>query len=304
MVLARPSAVSVFLAFLAVTAFLPAVTSGAAEDDGTLSVSPSREPGVTDGDLQLIGVAPTGIEQVEFVRTSWTHGGTTGCSAGNVDRFGIDRGGDDPGTLLDENLLLDVKSATSTERRFQAEFYDPSAFGGSPPSIAAGDEIVTDVTGCVDTPDRPGWYRLESTIAGANGEVTLQSAYFYVCECDGESEARERLGAPPSASTDRTSTPAETVTQDESSDTNTPTRTPTPTPTTARPERPPSTPASDQQPASAGRSPPATPSPTAGDSWAEVVHGTPTASADGAGFGVVAAVLALFGIGVRTRRRL
>jgi PGF-CTERM protein len=298
--------------------------------DGNLTwVMLTPEPGLDDGDMENFGVPPRGFEQVDFVRVTWVDGGFSGCGAGNAEVFGLDRDNDDPGTETDESLFPDIKSTSVTEDRFRADFYDESDFGGSPPTFREGDELVGKTTGCIDTPDRPGWYRIRSTIASADGNFEARSHYFYICDCANEREAREQLGPPPSESTPTptpTASPTPTATPTATPEP-TPTRTPpaegtpfpTPTPTatpTATPEptaTPSATVASDgtasgdgggdgSDDAAGATTPTDSPTPTPPGNWSAVVEQSPTAG-DGPGFGVPAALLGLLASGLLARRR-
>jgi len=297
-------------------------------EKGNFTVIPSRQPGLDDGQLKSFGVPHRKIPAVDYLRATWQEGGFTGCGPSNSEAFGIDRGNDNPGTEIDESLTPKVKSTTVTENVFKADFYDEGDFGGSPPTFNEGDEFVNYVTGCIDTPEEPGWYQLQSTIAGQDGATKVNSHYFWVCDCANEQAAREKLGPPPSEPTPTpTPTPTATATPTPTPEP-TPTRTPpdegtpfpSPTPTaTATPTPTPgTTPESTSTPAptatvAAGEgndadeneaASAATPSPTATEAgnWSDVVRRSPTA-AEGPGFGAGIAVVAALVAGLLARRQ-
>jgi hypothetical protein len=307
------------------------VAAGHGIEEGNFTVRPSPQPGLDDGEMKSFGIPNRDIPQVDFLRATWKEGGFTGCGPSNGEAFGIDRGNDDPGTEIDESLTKNVKATTINEDVFKADFYDEGDFGGSPPKFNEGDEFVNYVTGCIDTPEEPGWYQLTSTIAGTEDQVTVNSHYFYICDCASEQEAREQLGPPPS---EPTPTPTPTAT---STPTATPTPTPEPTPTRTPPDdgtpfpspTPTATPSPTPEPtptptatttatataaaggsddgesASAGSesAATATPTPTTAGNWSDVVRRSPTA-ADGPGFGALGALLgALLAGGLLAVRR-
>jgi hypothetical protein len=300
--------------------------------DGNLTwVMLTPQPGLEDGDMENFGVPPRGFETVDFVRVTWKDGGFAGCGAGNAEVFGIDRGNDDPGTEVDRSLFSSIKSTKVTEDVFRAEFYDQGDFGGSPPTFSEGDELVGKTTDCIDTPDEPGWYQVQSTIASKDGNFEARSHHFYVCDCANEQAAREQLGPPPS---EPTPTPTASPTP-PSEPTPTPEPTPTRTPPTEGTPFPSSTPtatpasspepiattsattsgtavADDAQGANAGRdgsgsgggvtTPTDSPTPTQPGNWSAVVEQSPTV-AEGPGLGIGAATMGLLLTGLLVRRR-
>jgi PGF-CTERM protein len=302
------------------------------EEKGNFTVVPSRQPGLDDGEMKSFGVPNRSFEKMDYIKATWEEGGFAGCGASNGEAFGVDRGNDDPGTETDESLAPKVKSSTVTEDVFKADFYDEGDFGGSPPTLNEGDQFVNYVVDCIDTPDEPGWYQFSSTTAGQDGESSITSHYFYICDCANEREARQQLGPPPSASTPTptptpTASPTPTATPTATPEP-TPTRTPpaegtpfpTPTPTatpTATPEPTPTPSAtatataaagsgdseSEAEAGSTGSAATESPTPTQPGNWSAVVEQSPTA-AEGPGFGVAGAVVALLvGTMLVARRR-
>jgi PGF-CTERM protein len=300
------------------------------------------QPGLEDGDMENYGVPPRGFEKVDFVRVTWVDGGFAGCGASNAEVFGIDRGNDDPGTETDESLFASIKSTKVNEDVFEADFYDEGDFGGNPPTFYEGDELVGKTTGCIDTPDEPGWYQVSSTIASKDGNFEARSHYFYICDCSNEQEAREQLGPPPSEDTPTpTATAESTPTATETAES---TPTPEPTPTRTPPEdgtpfpspTPTATPtataestassgsataaetatsvgadedrsggpdgASDGGDAGGSAAAAGTPSPTPPEDWAAVVQQSPTA-AEGPGFGAIAGLAGVLASALLLRRR-
>ena len=259
-------------------------TAGASHSAGeanyTVEVLGDPSPGATEVRYGLRVVGRSGADFETLTRTSATYeaGSWARCDATDGETFGVEFNGNG-----------DIGASTYLDD---------------------GDEVVS-VTGCIDNPDGPGWYRITGTTGGvtADGEeVTFRSVshYFYICDCEDEA-ARRQLGPSPSepqATATLTPTPSknaddpadaagETAMQGpEGRQTATSTRTAagsTPTPTdaarstetAATPER---TPAEDT------------------DSWDEAVHSSPT-KAEGSGFGLPATLAGLLAAVLAVVRR-
>lgn len=99
------------------------------------------------------------------------------CSTENTEVFGIDRGNDDPGTHVDEDLVQYQKRVQYTEDGITVEFFDHEDFAGSPPNIYPEDEIVyassDDSNGgaCVDVTGEPGTYTADIFINGSDANT-------------------------------------------------------------------------------------------------------------------------------------
>jgi PGF-CTERM protein len=203
--------------------------------------------------------APKGIEQLQFIIISNQDIDFSECTTENTAAFGIDRDSDDPGTNTDVSLLSYREDTKFKEHSIVIDFYegdeiaasdrqDKGGPGENPEEEGQGredgdrnaevypdDEIVahqgykSSGGACYGMPEEPGWYQIDAFGNGTafNGnEISINppSHYFYICKCDSEAEAREKLGPPPSERSDPTTpTPTETPTA-----TATATATPTP----------------------------------------------------------------------------
>lgn len=284
-----------------------------------------RQPGIGDADYKQFAISPIRIEYLDYIAATWYDGGFTGCGPANSEVFGIDRDDDESGTEVDEGLKKYVESSETGPDHFKADFYEKDSAVGDSTYIAEGDQFVSLTRDCFDNPDDPGWYQIQSTLAGTkpDGEHVVKrttSHYFAVCNCDSREEAERKLGPPPS----RTPTP-----------TATPTPTPAPTPTRTPPESgtpfPSPTPTDSPTPtATQEPTPTPTTAPTAGDEgddggdgrdgapdgsdgatatgtplptdWDEYIRETPTAGA-GPGFASATAVLALAAVALLAARQ-
>jgi PGF-CTERM protein len=209
-----------------------------------------------------------------YVTADWID--YTACDTDNTAAFGIDRGNNNSGTEIDEDLVQYQRRSVFKDDGIDIFFYNWDDFAGNPPYMAPEDAIVAEqgensnAGACMTMTEEPGWYQIQAFFNGtiANEDCTdsdnddcepenkerigghLSTNYFYVCECDSEAEAREQLGAPPDEEGDSTPTPTET-TDGEETETPTPTETPddettdgeetetpTPTETTAPTETP------------------------------------------------------------------
>jgi len=140
------------------------------------------------------------------------------CDTANTRIFGIDRGNNNSGTQVNEDLVAHQRNTDFRTNGTTIGFYDWNDFAGDPPYMAPEDAIVRAVGAgsqdgpCLTMPSEPGWYQVQWFINGTvadngpneqpseNAEeigFKLQSNYFYVCECANETEAREQLGPPP-----------------------------------------------------------------------------------------------------------
>ena len=194
--------------------------------------------------------SPKGYEVAEYLIIGNPDIDFSSCSTEDTAAFGIDRGNDAGGTETDESLLSHRKNSQFNSNEIVIEFFDEGDLAGEPVDINDVDEIVAVQNECYTMPEEPGWYQINGFLNGTgyNGnqfDVTLDSHYFYICECGSEQEAREKLGPPPSEegstddSTERTATETATptaTTTAESTATATaePTVTPTGTATAAR----------------------------------------------------------------------
>ena len=240
------------------------------------------------------------------------------CEVENVATFGIDRGDDGSDGAYDEDLLQHTRRASFFEDGVVIEFYDDEDLGGDPPVVHADDRIVLELSeeaaggGCGDTTSEKGWYTAETFLNGTGPReqnrsderygFTVESERNYVCYCDSEAEARERLGPP-------TSTPTPTETP---GGTETPTPTPTDRPRTPTPDDTPILTATvDESVGNAsvsanasvdedGVSANASVDALGGAAAADIPSPTP---ADGPGFGAGVTALALLGSSLLARRR-
>lgn len=162
-----------------------------------------RSPGAGPVALEFHSVATTGTDGLVGVRFL-THDGVSPehCSPRDARTFGIDRGNDNSGTEVDDDLIPHVRDSTYGEDYVIVEFDDDA------PGLDAGDAIVAEYDECYRTPDEAGWYQLEGHVWGAEHErgeepedepFVAQSHHYWICECDDEAEARTELGPSPSA---------------------------------------------------------------------------------------------------------
>ena len=256
-----------------------------------------------------------------IIDTQWID--FTNCDIPNVAAFGLDRGNDDPGTRIDEDLVQRQKNVDFRSNGITIQFYDFSDLGGDPPyarpntqiaaALGAGSQAGT----CLTPTNEPGWYQVQGFVNGTaadNGQgeqpsdgakeagINANSNYLYVCECDSRAEAEEQLGPPPGTDPEPTPEPTPTPAEGGEHSTPTPTAEPTSTPTAEPTPTPTSQPTATPEPTPTPTgTPEKTPEPTAtpvdtGNSGASGDDGntgmTPTAGS-GPGFGSLLAILAL-----------
>lgn len=236
------------------------------------------------------------------------------CKTEDTAGFGIDRGNDDPGTETNENLLDHRKDSSFNPNSIVVEFFDDDDIAGNSVSINAEDQIIAVQTTCYTMPSEPGWYQIFGKLNGTgyNGnqfEVSLNSHYFYICDCASAQEARQQLGPPPSEqdASEATVTPTATATAARTTSTGgtSPEDTPSPAAATGT-----STRARQQDNGGSGATATRTAKSTGagnaggGQTAGATVSGpvTPTI-AEGPGFGPVAAFLALVAAALVAGRR-
>ncbi|WP_411715795.1 PGF-CTERM sorting domain-containing protein [Natronomonas sp.] len=252
-----------------------------------------------------------------IVDASWID--YSACDVDNTAVFGIDRGNNNSGTQVDEDLVSQRKDDTFRDDGLTIEFYRFEDFGGDPPYMAPEDVIVAEQGArsqggaCLTVTSEPGWYQAQGFLNGTEADngpneepsadaneagVNVNSNYLYVCECDSEAEAREQLGPPPN----------EDGPTDESTPTPTATQTPTATETESGEESTAPTPTATVS-NGGDETPTATPTATATGSPTETSMGgnvganmTPTPGS-GPGFGPVVTLLALLAGALFVRRR-
>lgn len=195
---------------------------GEADADFTVEPMDDRSPGATDvkyGQV-VVGQAGVDLETLESMEAVYEEGSWAGCGPDDSDVFGVDRGNTHDGYEVDEELQDNTKSFSAGEDVFRIEFYGEDDFGPST-HLDEGDAVVS-VAKCIDNPDEPGWYQISGSTTGVteDGErvtVSGTSHYFWVCDCEDETEAREELGPPPSED-GGTETPATPSGDDDSGD--------------------------------------------------------------------------------------
>lgn len=265
-------------------------------------------------------VAPEGFRTFERLKLHSDAVDFSACGSENTAVFGVDRGNNNSGTQVDDNLLDHMKESTFTEDGIDVVFYSEDDFGGETTYLNPEDAIVA-LQGdgsaggaCFTMPTEPGWYQIQGTLEGVNhdGEqVTIESTshYFPICEgCEDEATAEEKLGPKPSAD-DGGSDPTPTPTDAGGEDTPEPTATDEPT------EATPTATEDREEPAATATTTDAddgTPEPTAtedgsaggdgGDDGDGGVQGTPTPG-EGPGFGAVAALFSLLAAALLAGRR-
>lgn len=251
------------------------------------------------------------------------------CDVDNTAVFGIDRGNNNSGTKIDQDLVSKQKNADFRDDGITIEFYDWGDFANDPPYMRAQDAIIAEQGArsgdgaCLTVTNEPGWYRIQGFLNGTaadNGPDQQPSDdakqvagmalsnYIYVCACDSEQEAREQLGAPPNERTTTdstpTPTPTSTATATPTPEPETETATPVPSTATAAPTEAATPTATPAEPDNESPTPTATAAGgadgTTGGSNANSV-GTPT-PAEGPGFGTLLALLALLTSGLLVSR--
>lgn len=250
----RPGSVLLGAALaLGVVAVLAATGGAFASHDpaANYTVAPhdqsDRQPGAENTSYtHYFEVAPPGDGNEGYNRTgyftvAYDEGAFDQCSTADIQRFGVDRGNDDPRRQTDDRLFEHVESLYFGERYIRFNFYEGDELAApedAPLELDAGDQVVLTTVDCVRNPEDPGWYQTWGSIngttdAGDHGASRLQSHYFYICDCEDEEAAREYLGPPPSeVGTPPASTPTATATVTPTATaTVTPTPEPTPTPT-------------------------------------------------------------------------
>ena len=167
------------------------------------------------------------------------------CDTENTAVFGIDRGNNNSGTQIDEDLVQYRQDSTFRDDGLDVHFYDWEDFANNPPYLAPEDAVVSAQGAgsnggpCLTMTEEPGWYQVQTFFNGTVAEedctdsgndacepedkeyvgAHISSNYIYICECDSEAEAREQLGAPPDEDTDETPTPTEEDTPEEETET-------------------------------------------------------------------------------------
>jgi hypothetical protein len=201
-----------------------------------------RKPGIDDASYKQWAHSNVNIKSVDYFIIQWDDGDLSGCSSSDVQTLAIDRGDDQSGMGNDEGLLQYVEDSTRKEHRVVVDFYDDDDIYDST-HLNKTDEIVAHQTDCYGNPDDPGWYQITATINGTgwNGQPvtsTVDSHYFWICDCQNEQEARERLGPPPSEQNDGSATsptPTPSATATSTPVPTTATSSPVPTTTTSTP---------------------------------------------------------------------
>lgn len=285
-----------------------------------------HKPGIDDASYLSFTVGdPTGgregFEYLAYSVLEWDAGTLGHCGPSNIQKAGIDRGDDAPGTQTDESVIDNIEGQpVSNQDRMVVDFDDPGgSFGEEPVHLNVTDQFITHMSDCRGNPDQPGWYQITGTVngttwSGRSAEYTTTSHYFYICNCKSYDEAEKKLGLPPSrqGESTRTGSPTPTATASMTQtrappDHGTPFPSPTPTATVSGNATSGSTgltatnsrSATDQSGSTAAISgqstQPATPTPAA---WAA---NTP---ASGPGFGVGAALVASLGALLVLRRRM
>lgn len=244
------------------------------EDSATMRAYPSIHPFASQ-----INTSGLYLRTME-IRSPWLD--YSDCNNfDNISAFGLDRGDNNEGTAYEYGLIQNSNYAVYENGHLRLIFYRIDQLGGNPPYANVDDEIVFALgeqsTGgaCITPPDEPGWYQLEVFLSGIQHDdpddypsvdeinhedkvgMTQLSTYVYVCKCEDESEARDRLGPPPGEPTP-TSTPPTT-----------PDPTPEPSPSPTR--SPTTAPPSDTSPTRSRESNPNTPTRRDGAGFSPVV---------------------------------
>lgn len=312
-VLAGLAVASVVVGLLAASTGV--ATAGHDPEAANFTVTPleDRSPGAENVRYgqTVVGTAGEDLETLTGTVAIYEAGDWRDCGPTSASVFGIDRGDTHDGYEVDEELTDNVKSFSAGEDRLETEYNGEDDLGAST-YFDDGDEFVS-VADCIDNPDTAGWYRIIGRTTGItpDGETVTfggDSHYFWICECEDEAAARERLGPPPSepdptATPERvgtsTATPPDGATPTDGTGAGVTTETDAVNDPAAAPTHTATTPADAD-----GATATVAPSDTARgrtastpEDWDAVVHRTPT-SEDGAGVGPIAVFAALFAASV------
>jgi PGF-CTERM protein len=227
--------------------------------------------------------ASDGLDYLAFVTITSQDIDFSKCQTQNTAAFGIDRDNDDPGTNTDINLLDYREDSQFNPNGIIIDFWEEDDFAapsqpdrggkghgkgkgredGDPAAELYPDDEIVAHQGyksaggpCYKMPSEPGWYQIKgyangTSFSGNHVELHLPSHYFYICKCDSEEEAYQKLGPPPgqenpysdgqsSASTptpESQSTPTPTSTPESQSTPTADQSTPTPQQATATPQQ-------------------------------------------------------------------
>lgn len=179
------------------------VSAGHGAEANYTVIPEDRQPGMDNATYTQYAISPRHVDYLDYIAATWHPGGFTGCGPGNTEVFGIDRGNNNDGRQVDEDLRQYVEETHVGEDRFKADFYEKDDAVGSSTHLAKGDQFVGYVKNCFDNPDEAGWYQIRSSVGGwTENDTYIQrntsSHYFAVCDCKNEQEARRKLGPPPS----------------------------------------------------------------------------------------------------------
>lgn len=129
------------------------------------------------------------------------------CRFNDIKTGGIDRGANLSGTQIDESVVSNVKSFwieqnDAGQTYIMVEAYQKEDFGGEHFHLNYTDQVVVETTECFTNPEETGWYRVGSYLNGTTWEGEFiegagYSHYFYICECEDRADAIETLGEPP-----------------------------------------------------------------------------------------------------------
>ncbi|WP_254832265.1 hypothetical protein [Haloglomus salinum] len=151
--------------------------------------------------------SPKGLKRMDTLTISNQDIVFGGCTTEDTAAFGLDYGNNNTGTRTDEGLLQHRQTSSFKQHAIFVNFFGPDSIAGSPVRYNAIDQIVAVQQDCYEMPSEPGWYQISARINGTgyNGNYidskdqgTIRSHYFYICDCQSEQEAREKLGPPPS----------------------------------------------------------------------------------------------------------
>lgn len=247
----------------------------------------------------------------------------TACSTENTVVFGIDRGGNNSGIKTDEDLIEHQEKVHFRPDGITINFLDWDDFAGDPPYFNPRDDKIVSAQGegsnagpCLTYTSEPGWYTMQGFMNGTEakkgcttegdqnceppesheeaGGYMETRPYFYICECDSEQEARNKLGPPPTEDDGETPTP--------SSATPTPTATPAPVDDTPTQTPEPDDGGGETTP-TPGDGGEATPTATQAQNGGNGGGNTTPTVGSGPGFGTIIALIGLLGSALLLYRR-
>lgn len=217
----------------------PASGSHGARTNATVYFEDTPEPGATEVTMwsSTVSYFPEGKEEYVYegnISIIWTPLIASGCQFENLEVFGIDRDNDQPGTETDESAIpyatngsyfetgvdehQDNLSSTDWDyvEKGYIDWNDPNNTLSDNLQIYHGDQFIAKQNNCYALPDQAGWYRDRQEAIGVNGSASPKarqtdwyySHWYYICDCESYDQAVEKIGPPPSETSESTASPS------------------------------------------------------------------------------------------------